>query len=225
MPERRISTTREINEELLKQLELTRTVQLSRLGGQHCVAVGLPAGCTVLVEGNVGDFFGALNNGASLSLNGSAGRFCGDTMLSGELVVNGDCGSGAGQYMRGGTLVVKGDCRGTAAQMLRGGTVVIDGSAGREVGRYMTLGDVVVVGDAGELAGENMMGGAIYILGEPKSLGLNARLSRPTPEELERLRFLHKQYRFRRVQDEESLSDFQKISAETKRPLIGEVRI
>lgn len=225
MPEKRISTTREINQALLKQLEFTRTVQLSRLGGQHCVAVGLPAGCTVQVEGNAGDFFGALNNGASLSLNGSAGRFCGDTMVSGELVVNGDCSSGAGQYMRGGTLVVKGDCRGTAAQMLRGGTVVIDGAAGREVGRYMMLGEVVVVGDAGELAGENMMGGVIYILGEPKSLGLNARLSKPAPEELERIRFLHRQYRFRRVQEEETLSEFRKISPETRRPLIGEVGI
>ena len=225
MAERKIVTTSEINRALLKELEVTKTVQLTRLGGQHCVAVGLPAGCTVQVEGNAGDFFGALNAGASLSLNGNAGRFCGDTMSSGELVVNGDCGSGAGQYMRGGTLVVKGDCRGPAAQMMRGGTVVIDGSVGRAAGKYMMLGELVIAGDAGELTGENMMGGVIYILGEPPSLGLNARISRPGPEELERLRHLHRQYKFRRVQDEEALSDFQKISPETRRPLIGEVRM
>ncbi|MEM2869797.1 MAG: hypothetical protein QW379_05180 [Thermoplasmata archaeon] len=225
MAERKISTTSEINRALLKELEATRSVQLTRLTGQHCIAIGLPAGYTVRVEGNAGDFFGALNSGASLSLNGNAGRFCGDSMISGELIVNGDCGSGAGHYMRGGTLVVKGDCRGPAGQMMRGGTLVIDGAVGRETGKYMMLGELVVVGDAGELVGENIMGGAIFVLGEPASLGLNARLSKPSPQELDRLRQLHRLYKFRRVQSDEEFLDFKKIFPETARPLIGEVRM
>ena len=223
MPEKRIFTTREINLALARQLEVTRIVQLSGLKGQHCIAVGLPAGVTVQVAGTAGDFFGTLNNGASLTLNGNAGRFCGDSMLSGELVVNGDAGWGSGQYMRGGTLAVKGDSKGPVGQLMQAGTLIIDGSTGTEAGKYMAGGEIVVAGDTGERTGENMMRGVIFVRGEPRSLGLNTRLSPVSAEDLERLRFLHKQYRFRGLTSEDMLVDFRKITAESRRPLVGEV--
>jgi glutamate synthase domain-containing protein 3 len=222
MVEKRIFTTREINQALSKQLEVTRTVQLSGLKGQHCIAVGMPAGTVVQVAGNAGDFFGALTNGGSLTLNGNAGRFCGDNMLSGEIIVNGDSGWGAGQYLRGGTLTVKGECKGPVGQLMKAGTVIIDGSAGREVGKYLMGGQIIVAGDAGERTGENMMSGVILLRGEPRSLGLNARISKVGAEDIERLKFLHRQYRFRGITDEEMFSDFQKVTAETRRPLVGE---
>jgi len=222
MAEKRIFTTREINQALAKQLGVTRTVQLSGLKGQHCIAVGMPAGTVIQVAGNAGDFFGALNMGGSLTLNGNAGRFCGDSMLSGEIIVNGDSGWGAGQYLRGGTVTVKGDCKGPVGQLMKAGTVIIDGAAGREVGKYLMGGEIIVAGDAGERTGENMMSGVILLRGEPRSLGLNARLSKVAPDDIERLKFLHRQYRFRGITDEEMFSDFQKVTAETRRPLVGE---
>jgi len=222
MPEKKISTMQEINEALAKQLEVTLNVQLSGLKGQDCIVAGMPAGAIIQVSGNVGDFFGALNDGGSLTLNGSAGRFCGDSMSSGELIINGDALWGVGQYLRGGTIVVKGDCKGPAGQLMRSGTIVIDGGAGREVGKYMMGGDIVIAGNTGERTGENMMGGAIYVKGEVRSLGLNARSSKPTAEDLERLKFVHKQYRLRGLLDEEAFNDFQKVAAETARPLVGE---
>lgn len=222
MADKRIFSTREINQALAKQLEVTRTVQLSGLKGQHCIAVGMPAGTVIQVAGNAGDFFGALNSGGSITLNGNSGRFCGDSMLSGEIIVNGDSGWGAGQYLRGGTLVVKGECKGPVGQLMKSGIMIIDGAAGREVGKYMMGGEVVVAGDTGERTGENMMSGVIFLRGEPRSLGLNARLSKLNAEDMERLKFLHHQYRFRGITDEEMFSEFQKVTPESRRPLVGE---
>jgi glutamate synthase domain-containing protein 3 len=222
MADKQIFTSREINQALARQLEVTKTVQLTGLKGQHCIAVGMPTGTVIQVAGNAGDFFGALNAGGSLTLNGNTGRFCGDSMLSGEIVVNGDAGYGVGQYLRGGTVAVKGDCKGPVGQLMMAGTVLIDGAAGREVGKYLMGGDIVVAGDAGERAGENMMSGVIFLRGEPRSLGLNARMSKVTATDIERLKFLHKQYRFRGITDEEMFSEFQKVTAEHARPLTGE---
>jgi len=224
MAEKKPVSPREINQLIWKRFETSRDVHVSRLTGQHCIAVGIPGGKIVQVEGDSGDFFGALNDGASITLNANAGRFCGDSMFGGELIVNGDTGTGVGQYMRGGVLVVKGDCKGTAGQFMRNGTILIDGRAGKEVGKYMMGGEIVIAGDAGERTGENMMRGTIYIQGEPASLGLNAKLLKLGPEDIERLRHLHKQYKFRKIRDEELLAEFQKVVPETSRPLTGEVR-
>lgn len=222
MAERKNFTTREINQDIARHLEVTRTVQLSGLKGQHCIAVGMPSGTVIQVAGNAGDFFGALNAGGSLTLNGNAGRFCGDSMLGGEIMVNGDAGWGVGQYLRGGTLAVKGECKGPVGQLMRSGTVLIDGPAGREVGKYLMGGEIVVAGDTGERTGENMMSGVIFLRGEPRSLGLNARLSAVTSSDIERLKFLHKQYRFRGITDDEMFADFRKVTAEHGSPLTGE---
>lgn len=221
MPEKKIFTTREINQALAKQLEVTRTVQLSGLKGQNCIVVGTPAGSIIQVSGNVGDFFGALNDGGSLTLNGNAGRFCGDCMSSGELIVNGDALWGAGQYLRGGSVIVKGDCKGPVGQLMKAGTIIIDGNAGREAGKYMMGGEIVIAGNTGERTGENMMGGAIFVRGEIRSLGLNARASKVTGDDIEHLKYLHKQYRFRGMVDEELFADFQKVTPESRRPLVG----
>jgi glutamate synthase domain-containing protein 3 len=86
----------------------------------------------------------------------------------------------------------------------------------------MAGGHIIVNGTAGEHTGENMSGGAIFVKGEVRSLGLNARSSKPSAEDLDKLRYLHKQYRFRAVHDDEEFGEFQKITAEQPRPLVGE---
>ncbi|MBM4248494.1 MAG: tributyrin esterase [Euryarchaeota archaeon] len=222
MAEPKLSRTEDINRAIRKMVDLGGTAPVSGLKGHDCIAVGLPAGAVVQVTGSAGDFFAALNNGGAVSLTGDSGRFAGDLMTAGELVLNGDSSGGVGQYMRGGTIMVKGDCKGPAGQLMKGGTLVIDGNAGREVGKYMMGGEIIVNGSVGEHAGENMMGGVIFVKEEVRSPGLNARLSRPGSDDLERLRYLNKQYRFRGITDEEVFQDFQKISPESPRPLIGE---
>jgi hypothetical protein len=67
-----------------------------------------------------------------------------------------------------------------------------------------------------------MMGGVIFVKDEVRSPGLNVRISRPGADDLERLRYLHKQYRFRGITDDEVFSEFQKLAPESPRPLIGE---
>jgi glutamate synthase domain-containing protein 3 len=222
MPETKLYKTEDINRAIRKQVEMGEAAPVSGLKGHDTIAVGMSAGAVVQVSGSAGDFFGALNDGATLSLNGDAGRFAGDLMTAGELILNGDAKWGVGQYMRGGVIMVKGDCAGPAGQLMKAGTIIIDGNAGREVGKYMMGGQIIVNGNAGERTGENMMGGVIFVKGEVRSLGLNARLSKPTGEDLERLRYLHKQYRFRAVHEDDSFNEFQKVTAERQRPLVEE---
>jgi len=224
MAEKKVYTPREINQLIWKRFETDRDVFVSPLKGQPYIAVGIPSGKIVQVQGDAGDFFAALTSGASVTLNGNATRFCGDSMFGGELIVNGDTGTGTGQYMRGGMLVVKGDCKGTVGQLMRGGTIIVDGRAGKEVGKYMMGGEIIIAGDTGERTGENMMKGTIYLQGEPASLGLNAKLQKLATEDMERLKYLHKQYKFRKIREEELLAEFQKVVPETSRPLTGGVR-
>lgn len=222
MPETKLYKTEDINRAIRKQVEMGEVAPVSGLKGHDTIAVGMPAGAVIQVSGNAGDFFGALNAGGTLTLNGDAGRFAGDMMTAGEMVLNGDAKWGVGQYLRGGIIMVKGDCKGPAGQLMKAGTIIIDGSAGREVGKYMMGGQIIVNGNTGERTGENMSGGAIFVKGEVRSLGLNARLSKPTGDDLERLRYLHKQYRFRAIHDDEAFSDFQKVTPESPRPLVGD---
>ena len=98
-------------------------------------------------------------------------------------------------------------------------------TVGREAGKYMMGGEIVIAGNTGERTGENMMGGAIFVRGEIRSLGLNARASKVTGDDIEHLKHLHKQYRFRGMVDEELFADFQKVTPESSRPLVGEAPI
>jgi glutamate synthase domain-containing protein 3 len=222
MPETRLYKTEDINRAIRKQVGLGEPAPVSGLKGHDTIAVGMAAGAVVQVSGSAGDFFGALNDGGTLLLNGDAGRFAGDLMSAGELIINGDARGGVGQYLRGGVIVVKGDCKGTAGQLMKAGTIIIDGSAGADVGKYMMGGQIIVNGGLGEHAGENMMGGSLFVKGEVRSLGLNARLSAPSAEDLDRLRYLHRQYRFRAVQGDEDFNEYKKVAPESPRPLVGE---
>ncbi len=217
-----LTRTEDINRAIRRVVDLGQPAPLSGLKGHHSIAVGMPAGAVLQVSGNAGDFFGALNDGATISLNGDCGRFAGDMMTAGELVLNGDALWGVGQYLRGGTIMLKGDCKGPTGQLMKGGTIIIDGTAGREVGKYMIGGEIIVNGGTGERTGENMMNGAIFVKGEVRSLGLNARVSKPGSDDLERLRYLHKQYRFRTVREDEEFAEFKKVTPEKPRPLVGE---
>ena len=105
--EDKVSRTNEINKAILKQMEVSTKIKIGGAGltGQDNIAVGLQKEIELIVEGEAGDFFGALNSQAILNLNGNVNRFLGDCMSGGGIIVSGNAGFGVGSYLSGGIIV------------------------------------------------------------------------------------------------------------------------
>lgn len=179
-------TLHESNLRLRRSAESGEEVRVSNASHLKGLCGGLRKG-TIHVEGDVGDYFGILNNGATLVVEGSAGRFVGDNMTAGKIVVRGDVGDGAADYCYGGTVVVgksAGDFLGT---MNKGATVIISGDVGNHAGTYMTAGDIIILGDAGEALGDYIIRGSIYVLGSYGSLGSNTKLEKMRSDDIDKL--------------------------------------
>ncbi|MCG2826451.1 MAG: hypothetical protein L6265_07665, partial [Thermoplasmatales archaeon] len=104
-----ISTTKEINEALRKQMISASSVKISGLDGQDNIAVGIDKDVKVFVDGKAGDFFGALNKNAEITLKGDADSFSGYMMGGGKIFIDGDAGKMLGHKMKNGMIVVSGD--------------------------------------------------------------------------------------------------------------------
>ncbi len=68
----------------------------------------LPRGRRLRLEGDAGDFVGALLEGGEIQVTGSAGNYAGIGMKAGLLHIRHDAGKYTGQGMRGGTMRVNG---------------------------------------------------------------------------------------------------------------------
>jgi len=68
----------------------------------------LPCGRRLHLEGDVGDFVGALLEGGDIFVTGNAGNYAGIGMRSGHLHIGYSSGKHTGEGMRGGTLRVQG---------------------------------------------------------------------------------------------------------------------
>jgi hypothetical protein len=68
----------------------------------------LPRGRRLRLEGDVGDFVGALLEGGDIFVTGNAGNYAGIGMRSGQLHIGYSSGKHTGEGMRGGTLRVQG---------------------------------------------------------------------------------------------------------------------
>ncbi len=68
----------------------------------------LPRGRRLLLEGDVGDFVGALLEGGEVTVTGNAGNYAGIGMRSGTLQIGYSSGKNTGEGMRGGMLQVQG---------------------------------------------------------------------------------------------------------------------
>ena len=170
-----IQTTREINQYLKQQIKTNkRNSATIHINKQDSIAVGLDQKVTITAEGNAGDFFGALNNGATIVLNGDSDRFAANVMSRGEMIIHGNCGEGTGMYMCGGHVIVYGNAGDHLGQISKGGTIIVTGDAGDLVGLYLTGGDIVVLNNIGEKTGEWMIKGRIFVGGSIASLGRNA---------------------------------------------------
>ena len=126
-----ISTTKEINEALRKQMVSASSVKISGLDGQDSIAVGIDKNVKVLVDGKAGDFFGALNKNAEITLKGDAGNFAGYMMSEGKIFIDGDAAGMLGHKMGNGMIVVSGDVE--SLGNILGGSLFVKGEI-RDVG-------------------------------------------------------------------------------------------
>ncbi|MFC1936056.1 hypothetical protein ACFLYP_00155 [Chloroflexota bacterium] len=153
----------------------------------HGFAAGLKHG-EVVIDGDAGDYFGALNDGAILQVTKNVGNYAADNMTAGTIIIEGNADYGAGQYCYGGTVVIRGDAGDFSATMNKGAAVIIGGNVGHEAATYMIKGDLVVVGDAGENFANFLIRGSVYIGGKWKSLGHNTREEPMSDEDIAKLR-------------------------------------
>ena len=68
----------------------------------------LPRGRRLFLEGDVGDFVGALLEGGEVTVTGNAGNYAGIGMKEGRLHIGYSTGKHTGEGMRGGILEIKG---------------------------------------------------------------------------------------------------------------------
>jgi len=153
----------------------------------HGLVAGFKSG-EVTIQGNAGDYLGALNDGATIHVLRNAGNYLADNMTHGLVVVEGNAGYGAGAYCYGGTAVVKGNAGDFTAVMNKGASIIINGNVGDEVATYMLAGNLVIVGNAGKNLGNYLIRGDIYIGGEWESLGHNTLLAEMGESDLAKLR-------------------------------------
>lgn len=175
---------RQVNIGLRKALAEGREVMVANTGARHNLGVALIQAGHVTFDGSVGYYCAGMNDGATVRITGSAGWGVAEGMLSGLVVVEGNAGNGAAAAIRGGTVVVKGDCASRAGVSMKGGLLLIAGSAGYMTGFMMQKGTVAILGNAGEALADSMYAGVILVGGEIASLGNDAVIESPLPEDL-----------------------------------------
>lgn len=172
---------------------------------------------SVIVKGDVSDYFGILNDGAILKVEGSAGRFVGDNMTAGSIIIRKDVGNGAADYCYGGTLAIGGSAGDFLGTMNKGAVVVVRGDVGDNAGTYMTAGEIIILGDAGESLGDYIIRGSIYVLGSYRSLGNNTKVEKMRSDDIDKLNTV-----LGRLNMSANARSFQKITPASAKPFYQE---
>lgn len=86
----------------------------------HMLGYRLPAGKTLVIQGDAGDFTGAGLNGGHLEIEGSVGNWCGAGMLLGRIQVGGSAGWKTGEWMKAGEIQVQGYIQGVGQNIFGG---------------------------------------------------------------------------------------------------------
>lgn len=127
-----------------------------------------PINLNLIVEGNVGNFFGAFCNfNGTWTVKGHAENGLADKGYCGKFVIDGLATELVGQnnqatnYSHGVDILVRKGCMERAMAQARGGNLVTFG-AGFNSGLYMSDGVLMNLGEPGELFGAGMVGGVIY---------------------------------------------------------------
>ena len=124
----------------------------------------------LIVEGNVGNFFGAFCNFDGVWIvNGNAENGLADKGYKGKMIINGFAtelacqNNQATKFSSGVDVLIKKGCMERAMGQARGGKLVTFG-AGYNSGLYMSGGVLLNLGLPGESFGPGMVGGVIYSL-------------------------------------------------------------
>jgi len=197
---------------LLRKSVNGQPVAVKNVSRVHGLAAGLKHG-QVIVQGNSGDYLGALNDGGTIKVTKNVGKYVADNMTSGTIIIEGNTDYGAGQYCYGGTVVVRGNAGDFTATMNKGAAIIVCGDVGNEVGTYMLKGDVIVVGNAGENLANYLIRGQVYIGGKWKSLGNNTRVEPLTDADTAKLRAYFETYQIKA-----DPAAFKKIVAASEKP-------
>jgi glutamate synthase domain-containing protein 3 len=196
----------------LQELANTSPVKLKNASDLHGIGAGFRHG-EFIIEGNVGDYVGVLNAGATIKVTKNAARYVADNMTAGTVIIEGNTDYGAGQYCYGGTLIVRGNTGDFTATMNKGATIIVCGDVGSEAGTYMLKGDLVVVNNAGENFANYLIRGNIYIGGQWKSIGNNTKIEPLSNEDQAKLRACFEAY-----QIDADPAKFKKIIAASEKP-------
>ena len=86
----------------------------------HLLGYHLPAGKTLVLQGDMGDFTGAGLAGGCLVVEGSAGNWCGAGMMQGEIQISGSAGWKTGAWMKAGEIHVQSWVRSVGENILGG---------------------------------------------------------------------------------------------------------
>lgn len=163
-------------------------VEIINPDARHYIAVGLANPIRVKIRGSAGYFCGGLSDGPSIEVEKNVSWGVGDNMLAGSIVVGGNAGAIPGEALRGGEIVIRGNMGSRAGQVMKRGTLCCCGSSSFMAGYMMYGGRIVILGNSGQRVGEDMAGGEIFVGGRIDSLGHDAMVCDPTPEDLESLR-------------------------------------
>jgi len=204
-------TLKEANAELREKANGS-PVHIHNVSHLHGLAAGLKHG-EIIVEGNAGDYLGALNDGATIRVTQDTGNYPADNMTAGTVIIQGNAGFGAAEYCYGGTVVIVGDAGDFTATMNKGATIIVQGNVGDEAGTYMLKGSLIIVGNAGSNLANYLIRGAVYIGGEYRSLGHNTRLAALEDEDIALLKSCFETYGIAA-----NPASFRKIVAASERP-------
>ena len=210
-------SSRDVNSEIRKGLENNfKDFCICSVKQLDSIVVGIQNISHFLLEGEFGDFIGALNDGAEIEVDGFCQRYVGNNMTSGEIVVSGSVGDGAGFGLRGGNIVIKGNAGDAVGQLNKGGVVLVDGDIRDFSGLFMLHGDIIITGNAGSETGEWMVGGTIYVGGDFE-LGFNAKTANMANRDITKLQNLFLKYDI-----DADPSKFTKIIHDKTRPFYGD---
>ncbi len=177
-------TIREINSQLRELASNGEAeVLLKNPGARHNLAVAMPEGLTLTVDGPAGYYPGGLNDGATIHIRGSVGWGAAESMRDGTVVIDGDAGNAVAASIRAGTVVVKGSVSTRAGIAMKGGLLLIGGDAGQSAGFMMQKGLMVICGDAAEGVADSMYAGTVLVGGKVHGTGADVVDAEITPEE------------------------------------------
>ena len=189
-----LSTTsrRDLNQrlhDLPKTGEQTRWTVLHP-EGEHALAAGLDAPCTVEIKGHAGYYCAGMNKQAVVVVDGNAGVGVAENMMSGRVHVKGDASQSAGATAHGGLLVIDGNASARCGISMKGIDIIVKGSIGPMSAFMAQSGRLVVLGDAGDALGDSIYEARLYVRGTVKSLGADCVEKAMRKEHLEELGLL-----------------------------------